>query len=45
MLAESQRQSASASTARLEAIDRAGAARQKAASDAVVAQLALLENR
>ena len=45
MLAESQRQSASASTARLEAIDRAGAARQKAANDAVVAQLALLENR
>lgn len=45
MLAEVQRQGASASTARLEAIDRAGAARQKAASDATLAQLKLLENR
>ena len=45
LLAESQRQSAAASTARLEAIDRAGAARQKAASDAAAAQLALLETR
>lgn len=45
MLAENQRQGASASTARLESIDRAGAARQKAANDAVVAQLAMLETR
>ena len=45
MLAESQRQGASASTARLESIDRAGAARQKAANDAVVAQLSMLETR
>ena len=45
MLAETQRQGASASTARLESIDRAGAARQKAANDAVVAQLSMLETR
>ena len=45
LLAESQRQAAAASTARLEAIDRAGAARQKAAGDATLAQLTLLENR
>ena len=45
LLAENQRQGAAASTARLEAIDRAGAARQKAASDASAAQLALLEAR
>lgn len=45
VLAESQRQSASASTARLDAIDRAGAARQKASNDAMVSQLSMLENR
>ena len=45
MLAEAQRQGAASSTARLEAIDRSGAARQKAASDATLAQLTLLENR
>lgn len=45
VLAESQRQSANASTARLDAIDRAGAARQKASNDAMVAQLSMLENR
>ena len=41
VLAENQRQSAAASTARLESIDRAGAARQKAANDALLAQLPL----
>ena len=45
MLAESQRQGAASSTARLEAIDRAGAARQKTANDAMLSQLTLLENR
>ena len=45
VLAENQRQNASASTARLESIDRAGAARQKAANDALLAQLTMLENR
>lgn len=45
VLAENQRQSAAASTARLESIDRAGAARQKAANDALLAQLTMLENR
>ena len=45
LLGENQRQSAAASTARLEAIDRAGAARQKAANDALLAQLTMLENR
>lgn len=45
VLAETQRQGAGASTARLEAIDRAGAARQKAANDALLAQLTLMENR
>ncbi|MGN0975373.1 MAG: DNA recombination protein RmuC [Gemmiger sp.] len=45
MLAETQRQTAAAQSARLDSIDRAGAARQKAANDAVNAQLALLENR
>lgn len=45
VLAENQRQSAAASTARLESIDRAGAARQKAANDALLAQLTVLENR
>ena len=38
VLAENQRQSAANSTARLEAIDRAGAARQRAANDALLAQ-------
>ena len=37
VLAENQRQSAANSTARLEAIDRAGAARQRAANDALLA--------
>lgn len=45
MLAESQHQSASASTARLESIDRAGAARQKASNDALLGQLAMMETR
>jgi DNA recombination protein RmuC len=45
MLAETQRQSAGAGTARLEAIDRAGAVRQKAANDAVLAQLTMMETR
>lgn len=45
VLAENQRQNAAASTARLESIDRAGAARQKAANDALLAQLTMLENR
>lgn len=45
VLAESQRQNAAASTTRLESIDRAGAARQKAANDALLAQLTMLENR
>ena len=45
VLAESQRQTASANTARLEAIDRAGAARQKAANDALLAQLTMMETR
>ena len=45
LLGENQRQSAAASAARLEAIDRAGAARQKAANDALLAQLTMLENR
>ena len=45
VLAENQRQNAAASTARLESIDRAGAARQQAANDALLAQLAMLENR
>ena len=45
VLAENQRQSAAASTARLESIDRAGAARQKAANDALLAQLTMLEHR
>ena len=39
VLAENQRQNAAASTARLESSDRAGAARQKAANDALLAQL------
>lgn len=45
VLAENQRQNAAASTARLESIDRAEAARQKAANDALLAQLTMLENR
>ena len=45
VLAESQNQSAAASTARLEAIDRAGAARQKATQDALLAQLTMMERR
>ena len=45
LLAENQRQNAAASTARLESIDRAGAARQQAANDALLAQLTMLENR
>lgn len=45
LLAESQRQGANASTARLEAIDRAGAARQKAGNDALLSQLTMMENR
>ena len=45
VLAENQRQNAAASTARLESIDRAGAARQQSANDALLAQLTMLENR
>lgn len=45
VLAENQRQSAAASTARLDSIDRAGAARQKAANDALLAQLTMMETR
>ena len=45
VLAENQRQAAANSTARLEAIDRAGAARQKAANDALLAQLTMMETR
>ena len=45
VLAENQRQQAAADTARLDAIDRAGAARQKAASDALLTQLTVLEQR
>lgn len=45
VLAESQRQGAAASMARLESIDRAGAARQKAANEALLGQLSLMENR
>ena len=45
LLAESQRQSQEAATARLDAIDRAGAARQRAATDALLAQLQVLETR
>ena len=45
VLSENQRQNAAASTARLDAIDRAGAARQKAANDALIAQLTMMETR
>ena len=44
-LSENQRQTAAASSARLESIDRAGAARQKAANDALIAQLTMMETR
>ncbi|WP_294759596.1 DNA recombination protein RmuC [uncultured Gemmiger sp.] len=45
VLSENQRQTAAANTARLESIDRAGAARQKAANDAMLAQLTMMETR
>lgn len=45
VLSENQRQTAAANTARLESIDRAGAARQKAANDALLAQLTMMETR
>ena len=45
LLAESQRQSAHAATERLDAIDRSGASRQRAANDAVLAQLNMMETR
>ena len=45
VLSENQHQNAAASTARLESIDRAGAARQKAANDALIAQLTMMETR
>ena len=45
VLSENQRQNAAASTARLESIDRAGAARQKTANDALIAQLTMMETR
>ena len=45
VLSENQRQAAAANTARLESIDRAGAARQKAANDAMLAQLTMMETR
>ena len=45
VLSENQRQTAAASTARLESIDRAGADRQKAANDALIAQLTMMETR
>ena len=45
VLSENQRQNAAASTTRLESIDRAGAARQKAANDALIAQLTMMETR
>ena len=45
VLSENQRQNAAVSTARLESIDRAGAARQKAANDALIAQLTMMETR
>ena len=45
VLSENQRQTAAASSARLESIDRAGAARQKAANDALIAQLTMMETR
>ena len=45
VLSENQRQAAAANTARLESIDRAGAVRQKAANDAMLAQLTMMETR
>ena len=45
VLSENQRQAAAANTARLESLDRAGAARQKAANDAMLAQLTMMETR
>ena len=45
VLSENQRQAAAANTARLESIDRAGAARQKVANDAMLAQLTMMETR
>ena len=45
VLSENQRQAAAANIARLESIDRAGAARQKAANDAMLAQLTMMETR
>ena len=45
VLSENQRQTAATNTARLESIDRAGAARQKAANDALLAQLTMMETR
>lgn len=45
VLSENQRQAAAANTARLESIDRAGAARQKTANDAMLAQLTMMETR
>ena len=45
VLSDNQRQAAAANTARLESIDRAGAARQKAANDAMLAQLTMMETR
>ena len=45
VLSENQRQAAAVNTARLESIDRAGAARQKAANDAMLAQLTMMETR
>ena len=45
VLSEYQRQAAAANIARLESIDRAGAARQKAANDAMLAQLTMMETR
>ncbi len=45
VLAQNQSERAAADMARLEAIDRAGAARQQAANEAMLGQLALLEQR
>lgn len=45
VLAQNQDQRAAADMARLEAIDRAGAARQQAANEAMLGQLSLLEQR
>ena len=45
LLRRSGKKTAAANTARLESIDRAGAARQKAANDAMLAQLTMMETR